>query len=199
MSVLAVAPWPSVCRRMMSGMELVLQTPARAADRYAVVGSPIGELLLTGNRDQLLSVNFPVASPQDRQWNLTGLTEDRAAFADTIRQLDEYFAGTRRDFDLPLAPAGHGFTLKVWTALLSTGYGRTVSYGEIARRLGAPGAARAVGSANHVNPIPIIIPCHRVVATTGIGGFSGGEGLPTKRALLALENPTAAAIWRENS
>jgi len=100
-------------------------------------------------------------------------------------QLFAYFDGDLTRFDLPLNPAGTPYRRRVWDALCAIPYGATRSYADIARQIG--GSPRSVGQANGANPIPIIIPCHRVLATTGIGGYSGGEGLPTKRALLALE------------
>lgn len=100
-------------------------------------------------------------------------------------QLEEYFDGARTAFALPLAPEGSPYRQKVWAALCRIPYGTTRSYLDIAREAG--GSPRSVGGANAHNPIPILIPCHRVLATTGIGGYSGGEGLDTKRALLALE------------
>jgi methylated-DNA-[protein]-cysteine S-methyltransferase len=102
-------------------------------------------------------------------------------------QLQAYFDGTLTDFDLPLAPAGTVYRRAVWQALRDIPYGETRSYQAIAAQAG--GSARSVGQANGHNPIPLIIPCHRVVATKHIGGYSGGDGLPTKRWLLALENP----------
>jgi methylated-DNA-[protein]-cysteine S-methyltransferase len=105
---------------------------------------------------------------------------------DTIRQLDEYFAGTRREFELDLAPQGTPFQLAVWNALLSIPYGSTASYGDIARSVGRPNAVRAVGQANGRNPLAIVVPCHRVIGSdhslTGYGG-----GIDRKRFLLALE------------
>ncbi len=100
-------------------------------------------------------------------------------------ELFDYFDGARRDFDLPLAPAGSPFRTRVWAALRAIPYGETRTYGDLAAALGS--AARAIGQANGANPIPILIPCHRVVAGNGLGGYSGGEGAATKRALLALE------------
>jgi methylated-DNA-[protein]-cysteine S-methyltransferase len=100
-------------------------------------------------------------------------------------QLFAYLDGHLTRFDLPLNPPGTPYRRRVWAALCDIPYGATRSYADIARQAG--GSARSVGQANDANPIPIIIPCHRVLATTGIGGYSGGEGLPTKRALLALE------------
>jgi methylated-DNA-[protein]-cysteine S-methyltransferase len=112
-------------------------------------------------------------------------------------QLFAYLDGHLTRFDLPLNPAGTPYRRRIWSALVDIPYGATRSYADIARQAG--GSPRSVGQANGSNPIPIIIPCHRVLATTGIGGYSGGEGLPTKRALLALEAratslfPSAAA------
>jgi len=102
-------------------------------------------------------------------------------------QLHAYFDGARTSFDLPLAPAGTAYRRLIWQALCDIPYGQTRSYQDIARKAG--GSARSVGQANGCNPIPLIIPCHRVVATTHIGGYSGGDGLLTKRWLLALESP----------
>ena len=101
------------------------------------------------------------------------------------RELEEYFAGTRRSFDLPLDPPGTAFQKRVWQTLRDVPFGRTVTYGQLAAAVGNPGAARAVGGALGQNPILILIPCHRVLAATGIGGFSAG--LACKRILLALE------------
>jgi len=114
--------------------------------------------------------------------------QEASPVLDTARaQLDAYFDGALKEFDLPLAPAGTTYRRAVWQALCDIPYGETRSYRVIAAKAG--GSARSVGQANGRNPIPLIIPCHRVVATTHIGGYSGGEGLPTKRWLLALENP----------
>ncbi len=101
-------------------------------------------------------------------------------------ELAEYFSGTRKDFDVPLSPKGTDFQLLVWQELQRIPYGETRTYGEVARRIGNKGASRAVGAANHHNPIPIVIPCHRVVASGGrLGGFGGGVEL--KRRMLELE------------
>jgi methylated-DNA-[protein]-cysteine S-methyltransferase len=111
---------------------------------------------------------------------------DGEVFAETGRQLNEYFAGKRRDFDLPLAFHGTPFQQRVWTALREIPYGETVSYGKLADELGQPSAARAVGLANGKNPISVIVPCHRVVGSTG--GLTGyGGGLERKRYLLDFE------------
>jgi methylated-DNA-[protein]-cysteine S-methyltransferase len=107
-------------------------------------------------------------------------------------QLDAYFDGELTAFDLPLAPTGSAYQKSVWQALCAIPYGETRSYQQIAQAAG--GSARAVGQANGRNPIPLLIPCHRVVAGAHIGGYSGGEGLATKRWLLALENPQFSLI-----
>lgn len=100
-------------------------------------------------------------------------------------QMQAYFDGTRKDFDLPLAPSGTAYQRRIWHALMQIPYGQTRSYGAIASLHG--GSARAVGCANGANPIPVVIPCHRVVGAAGLGGYSGGDGVETKRWLLALE------------
>ena len=108
------------------------------------------------------------------------------------RQLDEYFAATRRAFDLPLAPRGTDFQRTVWLALAGIAYGETVSYAQLAQRVGKPTAMRAVGAANGRNPLPIVLPCHRVIGADGsLTGFGGG--LPTKQFLLELEGALARA------
>jgi O-6-methylguanine DNA methyltransferase len=108
--------------------------------------------------------------------------------AEAARQLRAYFAGELREFDLPLDMHGTDFQLRVWRELERIPYGETRSYSQIAAAIGSPQAVRAVGAANGANPIPIIVPCHRVLGSGGTeGGFSGGQGLPTKRKLLALE------------
>jgi methylated-DNA-[protein]-cysteine S-methyltransferase len=105
-------------------------------------------------------------------------------------QLHAYFDGYLRDFTLPLAPSGTPYRQRVWAALRTIAYGQTRSYAALATMAG--GSARSIGGANGANPVPIIIPCHRVVASTGIGGYSGGEGIATKRWLLALEQNRSA-------
>ena len=107
-----------------------------------------------------------------------------------IRELEEYFAGRRREFTLPLDLRGTPFQLAVWNGLAQIPYGTTCSYADLARQIGRPRAHRAVGAANGANPVPIVLPCHRVIASGGgIGGYSGG--LETKRRLLAFEQGTA--------
>jgi methylated-DNA-[protein]-cysteine S-methyltransferase len=152
---------------------------------YSVMESAIGPLLLAGDADGLHWVYFMNGrrskSPQS-DW-----TEDKKPFKDAIAQLKAYFAGRLRDFDLPLVLKGTDFQLLVWRRLQEIPYGETTSYGAIARELGNPEASRAVGLANGSNPIPIIIPCHRVIGSNGdLTGFGGG--LPLKKKLLELES-----------
>ncbi|HMJ21899.1 MAG TPA: methylated-DNA--[protein]-cysteine S-methyltransferase, partial [Terriglobales bacterium] len=111
---------------------------------------------------------------------------DAVPLTETIRQLQAYFAGELENFNLPLAPEGTPFQKEVWQRLCDISYGQTISYGELARRIGNPKASRAVGLANGSNPIPIVIPCHRVIGSNGkLTGYGGG--LPIKEKLLALE------------
>jgi len=121
------------------------------------------------------------------------IVDDEAACESAVRQLTEYFAGVRRSFDLPLAPEGTAFQRSVWNELLQIRFGEHTSYGELARRLGRPDSARAVGAANGSNPIAIVIPCHRVIGRDGsLTGYGGG--LPIKRWLLDHE-AGARALW----
>lgn len=153
---------------------------------YATVGSPIGELLLTGDGRALHGLWMQDAGRPRRPG--PGWRRDDAAFSAAREQLAEYFAGERTAFDLPLAFAGTPFQQLVWAALREIPYGETMSYGALARRLGKPGAARAVGLANGRNPIAVIVPCHRVIGADGsLTGFGGG--LERKRVLLELESP----------
>ena len=146
--------------------------------------SPIGTLTLAGDEHGLRHIIFPAGS-RSRQAPSSWRADD-GPFKGVIQQLDEYFAGDRRVFDLPLSPEGTEFQQSVWSALREVGYANTCSYQQIAQRIGRPKASRAVGAANGANPIPIIIPCHRVIGANGkLTGFGGG--LPTKQWLLAHE------------
>jgi methylated-DNA-[protein]-cysteine S-methyltransferase len=157
---------------------------AEDATRYAWYDSPVGRLLLAGDPGGLTLISFPSGSRMQRP--APGWQRDDAVFAAAITQLAEYFAGTRTAFSLPLRPAGTAFQLSVWAALREIPFGATISYGELARRIGHPSAARAVGAANGANPLPIVVPCHRVIgADSSLTGFGGG--LATKRFLLAHE------------
>jgi methylated-DNA-[protein]-cysteine S-methyltransferase len=151
---------------------------------YCYTDSPIGELLLAGDDDALTMIGFPKGSMRrdpEGDW-----IYNEKPFAAAISQLKEYFAGERHDFDLPLRLNGTEFQLLVLEELQRIPYGETTSYGDIAERIGRPKAVRAVGAANGRNPIPIIVPCHRVIGRSGdLTGFGGG--LDTKEALLRLE------------
>jgi methylated-DNA-[protein]-cysteine S-methyltransferase len=158
---------------------------------YATVDSPIGELLLTGDGTALHGLWMQAGDRPRRP--LPGWRRDDAAFAGARAQLAEYFAGARRTFDLALALDGTPFQLLVWEQLRAIPYGETISYGELARRLGKPDAARAVGLANGRNPISVIVPCHRVIGADGsLTGFGGG--IERKRRLLALESPVLSLL-----
>ena len=151
---------------------------------YCYLDTPIGELLLAGDEGALSLVSFPEGSmrrdPED-DW-----IYNEKPFAAARQQLTEYFDGKRREFDLPLKLSGTEFQLSVLEALQNIPYGETSSYSDIAERIGRPKAVRAVGAANGRNPIPIIVPCHRVIGSHGdLTGFGGG--LDTKEALLRLE------------
>lgn len=152
---------------------------------YTYFDSPVGPLLLAGHDDILCHLHFEGARP-DPQWR-----RDDAALPSARAQLAEYFAGERHDFALELELAGTEWERRVWAALREIPYGETRSYGEIAGRIAAARAARAVGLANARNPVAIVVPCHRVIGADGrLTGFGGG--LDRKRALLDLEAGRAA-------
>jgi methylated-DNA-[protein]-cysteine S-methyltransferase len=156
---------------------------------YCTVASPIGELLLAGDGERLELLHM-LAAPRPRRIE-PDWTHSDGPFARVRAQLEQYFDGSRRSFDLPLNPAGSPFELAVWGALQEIPYGETVSYGELARRIGRPDAPRAVGAANGRNPIAVIVPCHRVIGADGsLTGFGGG--LERKRLLLELETGVLA-------
>ena len=137
-----------------------------------------------GEGDELISLALPY-SPVPMI-----MARETPVLRETVQQLEAYFAGTLRVFDLPLRLEGTPFRRKVWEQLRQIPYGQVISYGELARRVGQPGASRAVGGANRHNPIPIIVPCHRVIAADGtLGGYSGNcdGSAAIKRALLKLE------------
>jgi methylated-DNA-[protein]-cysteine S-methyltransferase len=160
-------------RQLVSGMS------------YTRIESPVGKLLLACDERGLRQVSFESskrAASVQSDWS-----EDKAPFAEVIRQLQAYFRGELKAFDLPLAPEGTEFQLLVWNSLRTIPYGETISYAQLALKIGNPKAVRAVGLANGCNPIPIIIPCHRVIGSDGsLTGFGGG--LPNKKKLLALES-----------
>jgi methylated-DNA-[protein]-cysteine S-methyltransferase len=151
------------------------------SDLYTTFESPVGELTLVGDERALRALYFP-----GRARRGDGLVRAGEPFASAVEQLGEYFEGARTQFDLPLDPRGRPFDRAVWALLAEIPYGETRSYGELARALGRPDRARAVGAANARNPLPIVLPCHRVIGSDGsLTGYGGG--LDLKRALLALE------------
>ena len=151
---------------------------------YTWEASPVGKLLLAADDAGLRQVAF--ADGRDRAEPGPNWRKDATPLAETIRQLRAFFAGELRDFDLKLSPVGPDFHRRVWRELGNIPYGETISYGELARRVGSPNASRAVGRANGANPIAIVIPCHRVIGSNGkLTGYGGG--LPRKEFLLALE------------
>lgn len=158
---------------------------------YCYFESPIGELLLAGTTFELSMIGFPKGTMRrdpEPDWIYN---ED--PFETARKQLDEYFSGKRKDFDLPLSLSGTDFQVSVLKALLEIPYGETRSYGAIAKRIGRPRAVRAVGAANGRNPIPIVVPCHRVIGSSGdLTGFGGG--LDTKEALLRLEAENSGGL-----
>jgi methylated-DNA-[protein]-cysteine S-methyltransferase len=147
--------------------------------------APIGRLVLECDGDVLIGLWLP----NERRHARNDADDVPPVLKETASQLDEYFDGERTDFDVPMELDGTDFQREVWTELTRIPYGETISYGELARRVGRPSAPRAVGQANGRNPIPVIVPCHRVLASNGIGGYGGG--LKVKRALLAVEGVSA--------
>ncbi|HEV7627956.1 MAG TPA: methylated-DNA--[protein]-cysteine S-methyltransferase [Streptomyces sp.] len=163
------------------------------AARHTVIDSPLGALTLVAEGDELSGVYF--------EGHLRGPSPDalgpreEAGFEEARQQLAEYFEGRRRHFDLPLASRGDSFQQRVWKLLEQIPYGETCSYGQLARQLGDPALAQAVGSANGRNPISVIVPCHRVVGADGsLTGYAGG--LERKRILLDLEASWAGTSGR---
>lgn len=144
--------------------------------------SPIGDLTVSEEDGAIVALDWGWGRDQG----------DSTLLRRAFEQLQAYFDGALTAFDLPLAPVGTPYRQRVWQALRAIPYGETRSYRDIAATVG--GSARSVGQANGSNPIPLIIPCHRVVASAHLGGYSGGDGLVTKRWLLALENPTATLL-----
>ena len=153
--------------------------------RYGYFDSPVGELLIAGDEDALHLISFPSGSrtkQPKKDW-----PRDDTLFGDVYRQLGAYFAGDLQVFDLPLHFSGTDFQNSVWKALCDIPFGETISYGTLAARIGKPSASRAVGAANGANPLPIVVPCHRVIgADNSLTGFGGS--IETKRFLLEHEN-----------
>jgi methylated-DNA-[protein]-cysteine S-methyltransferase len=162
-------------------------TSGRAARPHdLVVSSPIGDLTLHASGGALTAIDFGGDHAEGAGAVTRGAAPPEPILQAAASQLAAYFAGELREFTLPLRPSGTPFQLAVWEALRCIPYGETVSYGELGARLGRPDAARAVGRANALNPLPVIIPCHRVIGAGGaLTGYAGGLGI--KRALLDLE------------
>ncbi len=156
---------------------------------HHTIDSTIGKLLLAGDAHALHHVHFqsgPRPMKPAKDWEPA-----ERPFRDAIRQLQAYFDGRLKEFNLPLAPEGTEFQLQVWRMLRTIPYGQTWSYGELAKRIRRPAASRAVGAANGQNPLPVIVPCHRVIGADGsLTGFGGG--LPIKQKLLTLEGALRA-------
>jgi methylated-DNA-[protein]-cysteine S-methyltransferase len=146
------------------------------------IDSPVGQLTITEADGAVVRI----------QWGDCGDGGKTPLLAEAARQLDAFFEGRLREFDLPLRPQGSAFDHRVWAAMQQIPYGQTRRYGELAMAVGS--APRAIGGACGRNPIPIVVPCHRVLASGGFGGYSGGQGLATKRALLALEGGTKGGV-----
>ncbi|MEO6213412.1 MAG: methylated-DNA--[protein]-cysteine S-methyltransferase [Vicinamibacterales bacterium] len=148
--------------------------------------SPVGRLTLVGTNDGLAAILWEKDRAARVRLNVLSEDDEHPVLVETERQLKEYFAGARTQFALKLEVSGTAFQRKVWSALLTIPFGETRSYEEIARQIGHPGAARAVGAANGRNPVSIVAPCHRVIGSTGkLTGFAGG--LEAKAQLLAME------------
>lgn len=162
---------------------------ALGTECYALMDSPLGPLLLGSNGEALTLINF-----QESDGAMTprpAWRKARSPFSEAVRQLKAYFAGELKRFDLPLAPRGTDFQLKVWEALRRIPYGETRTYGHLARQMGMPTGSRAVGAANGRNPLPVVVPCHRIIGSDGsLTGFYGG--LRLKHALLGLEQQHSA-------
>ena len=155
---------------------------------HMAVDSPAGKLRLVASETALVALLWEEGDPDRVRLGEHHHHPDHPVLLETVGQLREYFAGTRKQFSLPLAMRGTAFQREVWTALLTIPFGETRSYGQLARQLEKPAATRAVGAANGANPLSIIVPCHRVVGASGkLTGFAGG--LRAKAYLLGLESP----------
>ena len=153
--------------------------------------SPVGPLTIVADDDAVVAILWPGDDPDRVAVDHRPVSDGTSSILDLAgNQLDEYFDGARTEFDLPLAPSGTEFQLEVWHALQTIPYGETMTYGELAASIGRPSAARAVGGANRRNPLSIVVPCHRVIGSTGdLTGFAGGLG--AKEHLLAMERQAA--------
>lgn len=166
--------------------------PQPLRTEWVAVDTPIGILTVEGHERAVTRIDLPVSTSRKarpfptRSAHRDGSHSPGEPVLEALRQLEEYFKGDRKEFDLPIEVSGSAFQKDVWLSLAEIPYGETVSYAELAMMVGRPRACRAVGQANGANPIPIVLPCHRVIASGGkIGGYGGG--LDTKRQLLELE------------
>jgi methylated-DNA-[protein]-cysteine S-methyltransferase len=172
---------------MLSRTSMTGRTKRVSMIYHTILPSPLGDILLTAADQELTGISFQDAKNAGKP--LHGSVESAAPFQETIRQLKAYFRGELKSFNLRLLPEGTEFQRRVWKALCDIPYGTTISYGELAKRIGKPKACRAVGGANGRNPLPIVVPCHRVIAGNGqLGGYSCGLGF--KEYLLDLEANT---------
>jgi methylated-DNA-[protein]-cysteine S-methyltransferase len=166
-------------------------TPTRYV--YKMVDSPVGRLKLVATDQGLAGILWEKDRPRRVRLNIEAEDNRHPVLIEAERQLEEYFAGRRKEFAVKLDLAGTAFQRKVWNALLTIPFGETRSYGQIARQIGNPDAVRAVGAANGRNPVSIVVPCHRVIGSTGkLTGFGGG--LDAKSRLLALEGAKTASL-----
>jgi methylated-DNA-[protein]-cysteine S-methyltransferase len=188
-----------LCRRSVYGLSVAIRRVAgsgrgnTALKTHTIVDSPLGGLTVVAEDGALTGLYFAhhLRGPAVETLGARG----DVGFEEVRRQLGEYFAGERREFDLPLAPAGAEFQQRVWQLLTQIPYGQTRSYGDLARQLGDAALAQAVGAANGRNPLSVIVPCHRVVGADGsLTGYAGG--LERKRLLLSLEEPARAKADR---
>ncbi len=162
---------------------------------YKEINSPVGKLKIVASAKTLIAVEWEEKPGDRKKHDPPKLAPRHPILRETERQLGEYFAGTRTHFDLPLEARGSEFEKKVWRALKKIPYGKTRSYRDLAKAIGSPKACRAVGAANSRNPLPIVVPCHRVIGANGkLTGFTGG--LERKATLLAHEARAAAAVDR---
>jgi len=207
--VIVRAPAPSTLPSRRSRRRLALRCGLRYAAgvrlAYHIMSSPLGLLFLARTERGLRFLDFLERKSLKRAFAIHAEAVPDAKWEPSllqlkpvVDQLDSYFCGNLTRFDLPLDLAGTAFQLKVWQALCRIPYGTTCAYGQIAKALGQPGAARAVGLANNHNPVPIIVPCHRVIGADGsLTGYGGG--LPRKRRLLDLEARFAQPVSRAGS
>jgi methylated-DNA-[protein]-cysteine S-methyltransferase len=148
---------------------------------YLNFKTPIGDLLIAENSSAVIAIHFKQKEPANHKWKRVNHLQTQI-----VEQLEEYFSGERFEFDVPLAPRGTEFQMRVWDGLQEIPYGETLSYLDLAKRIGTPEAVRAVGAANGANPLPIVIPCHRVIGHNGkLVGYGGG--LEIKQYLLRME------------